>query len=686
MKYHHKIILVHSPDAAGVESRAIDIFSRRLVDLAPATRLILCTDLSSVEVSSSSPGELVILAGAVPNGAWLLPTLATFNLRPPILPESFLLHYAIDSFTPHSPASGHLQGSSTRLLRGGSTLNLPLVILGADGPGLLYGLGSLLRQMQFEGGQVRIDPLHEASSPVIQDRGVYFATHFNNFCERAPLEKICHYIEELALWGFNLLFFWFDMNWFPYGFWEQPGSPGMNMIHRLSVISETARACGMRVGGTAIANEGFSFQPPPELRADISVRRGGFYPYSQICPSRPGGLDLIIANRRKVLELLGPLDYYWYWPYDQGGCGCAQCSEEIHPQVQGKMGKRWGRKFLELGAMTSQVVKEYHPNIKFLVSTWLMDEVERGMGYDLCRQGQSWLDGLLLETKDVTEFDLPAPYFKQVFPEISMFDCYYTSYGCNGANPAPQRFTLEARQIAAAGCGAVLYSEGMYEDINKAIWASLLWSPQRQPRQVLDGYCGYYFGAQHRAAVVDLVEAMEGTWGARRLLQTPEPQARRLFETAGSIQAGLQLTPWSHDSWQVLRDRLEMDGCMARLGSQTALLRASRLLFEEACSTSDLPGLRQNTVDIVGQLRERHALLAQFFELYWRYLRDYHLTRTELIFIPDDVIGKMNLQPLQTDLENALAFTGPEEFREQVVKAFKKWFWCSGIDIDYLFI
>ena len=36
-------------------------------------------------------------------------------------------------------------------------------------------------------------------------RGIYLATHFNNYYEAAALEELERYVEDLSLWGFNLL-------------------------------------------------------------------------------------------------------------------------------------------------------------------------------------------------------------------------------------------------------------------------------------------------------------------------------------------------------------------------------------------------------------------------------------------------------------------------------------------------
>ena len=63
-------------------------------------------------------------------------------------------------------------------------------------------------------GTTRADsrPAHGAARPAAEAvRGIYFATHFHNFYHDAPLEEVQRYVEDLGLWGFNVLAVWYDM-------------------------------------------------------------------------------------------------------------------------------------------------------------------------------------------------------------------------------------------------------------------------------------------------------------------------------------------------------------------------------------------------------------------------------------------------------------------------------------------
>ena len=67
------------------------------------------------------------------------------------------------------------------------------------------------------------------SVPACPLRGVYFATHFNNYYEAASREEIQQYIEDLSLWGTNFLMLHFP-HW-QYAGYDDPAA--RKMIERL---------------------------------------------------------------------------------------------------------------------------------------------------------------------------------------------------------------------------------------------------------------------------------------------------------------------------------------------------------------------------------------------------------------------------------------------------------------------
>jgi len=78
-------------------------------------------------------------------------------------------------------------------------------ILGNDERGLLYGVGKFLRSSRYDRGGFTLGAWRGTSVPKCPIRGIYLATHFNNYYEAASPEELERYVEDLSLWGFNLL-------------------------------------------------------------------------------------------------------------------------------------------------------------------------------------------------------------------------------------------------------------------------------------------------------------------------------------------------------------------------------------------------------------------------------------------------------------------------------------------------
>ncbi len=125
-------------------------------------------------------------------------------------------------------------------------------VCGGDRRGLLYGLGKLLRESRFEPGRFIPGDWRGVSRPAKPVRGIYFATHFYNFYQTAPVAQIERYVEELALWGMNALAVWYDMHHFR-GF-DDPEA--VVFRGRLGFILRAARRLGLDTWLLVVGNDG----------------------------------------------------------------------------------------------------------------------------------------------------------------------------------------------------------------------------------------------------------------------------------------------------------------------------------------------------------------------------------------------------------------------------------------------
>jgi hypothetical protein len=89
-----------------------------------------------------------------------------------------------------------------------------------------------------------------------------------------------------------------------------------------------AKKAGFGVGLTEAVNQGFQSAPPAICNIpfpDDWGRRGNLG--TSVCPGKPSGQAYLVNFWSRLLdEYQDPgLDFLVFWPYDEGGCGCAEC-------------------------------------------------------------------------------------------------------------------------------------------------------------------------------------------------------------------------------------------------------------------------------------------------------------------------------------------------------------------------
>lgn len=350
----------------------------------------------------------------------------------------------------------------------------------------IYGLGRLLRQKDFRG----------EDSPEKPERGIYFATHFGNFYDRAAPQELADYIADLALWGCNLVSVWFDMH--DYCGVNDPQA--VKQIAKLKNILRSAQALGLHTNLMSIGNESFA-DSPAALRADYHGGKNNYrsdlsgHYHVEICPSIPRGLELILAQREAVWRVFAdiPVDSVTIFPYDQGGCTCSQCAP-------------WGANgLLKIIPGYVDLTKRYFPNCEVELSAWRFDSFTTGewdalfARTDLAR----WINRVYIDPVDLpriasgTPGDLPVICMS----EISMAGML--PWGGFGANP---RLKVLAAELAHAGdkVGFRPYSEGIYEDLNKIL--ILAWGWRARPLiDIVTEYGEFYFGSGNGRRVAEAV-------------------------------------------------------------------------------------------------------------------------------------------------------------------------------------
>ena len=429
-------------------------------------------------------------------------------------------------------------------------------IVAAHARGLLYGVGKLLRTSERRPDGFVPGTWRGTSVPAKPVRGIYFASHFHNFYHDAPVDEIERYVEDLALWGTNALMVWFDMHHFT-GI-DDPAARAM--LERLGAILKAAQAIGLDVGTGLLGNEAYRTSPEA-LRADDATGRAHYH--VELCPHKPGAKELMLgwfAEEFDVYAAMGVnLDHIWVWPYDQGGCACEQC-------------KPWGANgFLRMAEAVAQLARRRFPDPKVILSTWLFDFPEPqgewpGLAKALADR-PGWLDYILADSlAEFPEYPLTHPMPGGLpmlnFPEISMWGM--GPWGGFGANPLPGRFQRLWDQAGERVAGGFPYSEGIYEDLNKAVLAQFYWDPTRTAHDTVREYVA----SEYSPDVVDDVARAIGMLEQnhryfRHTGETSEPmedagaaEAFRLMQEADARLPDRVRTAWR---WRILYLRALLD-------------------------------------------------------------------------------------------------------------------------------
>lgn len=340
------------------------------------------------------------------------------------------------------------------------------LITASDDLNVHAGLGRFFTESAFD-GRGGFAPFEGTIDFVPEKplRGMYFATHFYNFYQSAPIEKVYEVIEDLALRGCNNLFVWFDMHHFN----SMDDPDAVELADRLRAMIKYANRIGIKGSLTLLANEGFA-NTPESVRAEWWIQNGytalpDSHYHVEICPNKEGGLEEILRERRAMLERFAGLDiaYISYWPYDQGGCTCAKCAP-------------WGANgFLKILPHFKKLLNEFFPKAEIIVSSWYFDKFVPGewdafyphMKDDsLC--GSEYIMSFFFNgmmPKVLTEKGIPEGLKFVDFPEISMYTC--NPWGGFGAIALPRFLNTTNEKSGHLYSGGYPYSEGVFEDINK---------------------------------------------------------------------------------------------------------------------------------------------------------------------------------------------------------------------------
>ncbi len=446
-------------------------------------------------------------------------------------------------------------------------------IFGNDERGLLYGAGKFLHTSTFDGRGFTPSSWRGVSVPKLPVRGMYLATHFQNFYEEAPIEDVKRYIEDLSLWGVNSYLVWFGIDAYD-GIEDPKAQP---MLARLRALLKLVKDLGLNASLGCVANDGYK-NSPVALRADSTLGHNGYtktsFPFCnlgpELCPSKPGVLELELKycqEKFDVFKNIG-LDYWFIWPYDNGGCTCAKCAP-------------WGvNGFLRMAEPEARAYRGAFPNGKVILGLWYFDKWRDGEWAGITEKFNQhkpdWVDYVMADDFGGTYPQYPLTHGTPGglpmlnFPEISMYACH--PWGGYGANPLPRYLQSLWDASKARLSGGFPYSEGIYEDANKVMVAQLYWNPETTTEAALREYIAFYFSPEAVAPISQAMLILEqnlARWrqeadGVTKIMMKKSDRAEETYRLVAETDGRLPARVRSSWRWRVVYLRALIDAELAK--------------------------------------------------------------------------------------------------------------------------
>lgn len=359
-----------------------------------------------------------------------------------------------------------------------STPERPVIwITGADGRGALFGVGRLLRALEWKQGSARLaKPLNIVSAPAYAIRGhqLGFRCRANSY-DAWTVEQYEQYIRELTFFG-------------------------LNCVENIPFEDE---------------------QPSPVMKVSRDVMNREL---SAICAKydldywiwSPATFDLNDQEKRQAL----------LEQHDAFFAECPRLDGVFFPG--GDPGDNHPKLVMPFLQDLSVLLAKHHPKAKIWISLQGFEDEQVDYFHDwLAKNEPDWLAGVVSGPGSPpipeTRRRLPARYQLRHYPDIThTVRCQYPTpwwdpafaftEGRECVNPEPLRYAEVHNFYAPYTNGFLTYSDGVHDDVNKVVWSAMGWDPSADVREMLAEYGRVFFGPDVAADAADGILALERNW------------------------------------------------------------------------------------------------------------------------------------------------------------------------------
>ena len=442
------------------------------------------------------------------------------------------------------------------------------VIAGADGRGVLYGVGRFLRQAALARARMAVPAdWRVQTAPKFELRGHQLGYRPKvNAYDAWSSEQFDQYIRELALFGAN------SIEILPPRTDDERTSrhmklPPMEMMIRLSEVIDS-------------------------YGLDVWI----WYPNMGKDYVGAAGLQAELAEREEIFRRLKRIDHILVPGGDPGN---------LHPDVL----------FPWLEKMAAPL-RQHHPRAKIWVSPQAFAPTRAWLDsfYGHVNRKPAWLGGVafapwaktplpemraivdaslkIRNYPDIThsvECQYPVPNWDLAFALTLHRECY---------NPRPVAMKVIHNRFVDFTCGTVTYTEGINDDFNKFVWGDQDWDPATPVINTVRDYCRLFIDPGLANELADGFFALERNWDGAlagnpqvdvtlRLWQDLERQLGGIARTNYRFQMGLLRAHYDayvkarliHETWLEVAAREALQQA-PQTGAMVAMERAENILAQ----------------------------------------------------------------------------------------------------------
>lgn len=404
-----------------------------------------------------------------------------------------------------------------------------ITAIGRDQRGCMFAAGRVLRELRWETGPVMVPTMDIVTAPAKPMRGHQLGWRPTaNSYDRWGLKEYEQYIRDLIIWGTNAI----ELIPFDSAYEHEAN------LRFTCALADLIASYGLDV---------WLWYPLADtVPANISGE--GLTPGAVPCPSRRDGRRYILDQRRELFRRIRHLNGVLIPGGDPGGCNCDLC-------------KPWVRTMLPLAEEIAAILHRYHPRAELWLSNQgFLEENNRYFYQYLRTQRPRWLAGIVHgpwaeETIASMRARAPRQYPVRQYPDIChCVRCQYPVRDWDQAFAAtlgrepviyrPSDHAHIARLYQPLTMGAITYSDGVTDDLNKVIWSAMLWDPRRSDREVVREYVRYFFGERAAEDAYRGIYLLEANWLAPVLHSKTIRQAFDLWRRLERAHPRLSRSNW----------------------------------------------------------------------------------------------------------------------------------------------